>query len=438
MGFAKGFDSGMGIGRLGLAKKGLDQKKEKQLYDKDIATYNQLKGMMDEMVSGMAETASKSPEKVAKFQIQKEEQDLLYVWSQRMDNIAQRHGLMPGYVQLKMNEIGKIKTGAQQSIDDALIDVAGESAGAQARANDPAFAQAKQVLAQMEGVNTGLGNVAQIQAENQAGFPELQGKANAQQNASEFSAMIASGTPVSEAGKKLAEMGITPGSPEYEAQLRRSLDSNILDEKTRLDIEMALLKIQEMRSGMKAAEEQGEKAKSSAIGSAANVLDEIDHLLPKVNFLTTGLVGQVLGGIGGTDAYTVRASVDTLKGNLAFERIEKLKLQSRTGATGLGPISEKELNLLEKQLTALDPNMKADDFERALLKAEGHYKRALLALHDINPDENDYNDYTFDLSGTPTFIGEAKNTTNRTRVNINKPSGNSGSQQIGRFSVIAE
>jgi len=79
-----------------------------------------------------------------------------------------------------------------------------------------------------------------------------------------------------------------------------------------------------------------------------------------------------------TNARQLSNRVDTLKSSLAFDRLQKMRDESKTGGA-LGNVSNVELGLLGSNLAALDPA--SGDFAQQLKKVETHYnnfKRALL------------------------------------------------------------
>ncbi|MCA3704247.1 MAG: hypothetical protein INF12_14590 [Methylobacterium sp.] len=74
------------------------------------------------------------------------------------------------------------------------------------------------------------------------------------------------------------------------------------------------------------------------IGRAIDLMDRA--VLP-----TTGAVGGVLSGVGGTAARDVAGLLDTIKANTAFDKLAEMRKASPTGAA-LGSVTERELALL--------------------------------------------------------------------------------------------
>jgi len=63
----------------------------------------------------------------------------------------------------------------------------------------------------------------------------------------------------------------------------------------------------------------------------------------------------ILGFVPATDARALANYLEPIKSGVIMQAIQEMKAQSRTGATGLGQITEKEIGILERLITALDP-----------------------------------------------------------------------------------
>ena len=123
-------------------------------------------------------------------------------------------------------------------------------------------------------------------------------------------------------------------------------------------------------------------AESAAGAAAANqaqtadiVLDEIGAIKKKISdggLPATGAIGGILSNIGGTDAGDVRASLDTLKGNIAFSALQQMRDASPTGGA-LGAISEMELRLLQSTMGSLEQSQSQEQFLRNLNRLEEIY-----------------------------------------------------------------
>lgn len=98
------------------------------------------------------------------------------------------------------------------------------------------------------------------------------------------------------------------------------------------------------------------KAKSAFNESLAKndrVLSKVDEVLPKIDSLTAGFAGSTLANISGTEARDVQATIDTIKANLGFEELQRMRDNSPTGGA-LGQVSERELQLLTATVENLE------------------------------------------------------------------------------------
>ncbi len=113
--------------------------------------------------------------------------------------------------------------------------------------------------------------------------------------------------------------------------------------------------------------------------SKASQHDQINNTLDRARDLTgtssTGIIGRILGSVPGSKAYNLNATVDTIKANLAFDSLQAMRDASKTGGA-LGQVSNIELNLLEREVEALDPGMGQEAVDAAIERIDRHYHRA--------------------------------------------------------------
>jgi hypothetical protein len=146
------------------------------------------------------------------------------------------------------------------------------------------------------------------------------------------------------------------------------------------------------------AGEAGAKAKGRAehaVGQANVVIGTIDDALDKVGFFTTGFTGSALGKLPGTPAYNLRSTVDTVKANIGFDALQKMRDMSPTGGA-LGQVAVQELNMLQATLGNLDANQSEPEVRKKLQQVRKHYENwkgvmeksaGLEASGGANPDQ---------------------------------------------------
>jgi len=142
------------------------------------------------------------------------------------------------------------------------------------------------------------------------------------------------------------------------------------------------------------------------LGNAISVLDEA---LPQVDWDSTGLVGQTMRGIGGTDAYNLNQALEPVRAILSFENLAEMRRNSQTGGA-LGSIAVRELELLGNTVRSLDTAQSTQQMRRALQATRAQLARTLQAIQaarqemDQGPGEAPAESYVQDA---PTNDGSA-------------------------------
>ena len=123
--------------------------------------------------------------------------------------------------------------------------------------------------------------------------------------------------------------------------------------------------------------------------SAINAIDGTLGALSEAQRLKgTGPDGEAVGGVEylllstlpETDARLLKSKVKTIQANLAFDKLEQMKMNSSTGASGLGQVSNLELDLLKAAIGALDPMLGVEAFNDQVVLIAKHYNRFKQAL----------------------------------------------------------
>ena len=135
---------------------------------------------------------------------------------------------------------------------------------------------------------------------------------------------------------------------------------------------------------------EGEKAKASEESQKAQakiVVDKIKQVIPMINNKSAGF-GANLRKVKGTQAYNVDQLVQTIKSNLGFESLKAMKEQSKTGASGLGALSDAELQLLTSMVASLDTGQSPDQLKKQLLLVSKcsvkHLLKVLLVITSVH------------------------------------------------------
>jgi hypothetical protein len=126
---------------------------------------------------------------------------------------------------------------------------------------------------------------------------------------------------------------------------------------------------EEKRQADLAAAQRGEEGKQRQGGI---VLDNIARARSLASGWTTGFVGAGAQYIPGTPAYNLKATLDTIKGNVGFDRLQQMRDASPTGGA-LGEVSKIELQQLNAAVSSLDQAQTKEQFAAALDQVERVY-----------------------------------------------------------------
>lgn len=92
----------------------------------------------------------------------------------------------------------------------------------------------------------------------------------------------------------------------------------------------------------------------------------IDKALSQASWATTGMLGGATAGLGGTPAYDLARTLDTIKANIGFDELQTMRDNSPTGGA-LGQVTERELAFLQSTIASIE-QAQSEDQLRANLK----------------------------------------------------------------------
>lgn len=112
-----------------------------------------------------------------------------------------------------------------------------------------------------------------------------------------------------------------------------------------------------------------------------NVIDKARRAkeLSRTGWFATGFGSEALGRYGGTSASDVQALLDTIGGNIAFDRLSRMRAESPTGGA-LGNVTERELALLQSTVSSLNRAQSDEQFQAAMDDVITSYERVLNKL----------------------------------------------------------
>jgi hypothetical protein len=155
---------------------------------------------------------------------------------------------------------------------------------------------------------------------------------------------------------------------------------------TDLQRQMTQLKIDELKS------KQSDKAdaklikEEGAVAHANKVITDVLDAKNLVTGMTTGLIGKGQSFVPGTDAFTLKERISTIKANLGFDRLQQMRDASPTGGA-LGQVAVQELQALQSSVASLDVGLPKKELDKNLGKIQTHYAAWLKALGREVPPE---------------------------------------------------
>jgi hypothetical protein len=114
------------------------------------------------------------------------------------------------------------------------------------------------------------------------------------------------------------------------------------------------------------------------------IIGKIDEALGQVNSLSAG-VGSYLKNIPSSQAMNLSGTLDTINSLLGFEQLGEMKNQTRTGASGLGQLSDREMQLLISARSSLKQQQSPDVLAKRLNEVKTHFSNWLDMQNGRNP-----------------------------------------------------
>ena len=136
-------------------------------------------------------------------------------------------------------------------------------------------------------------------------------------------------------------------------------------------------------------QEKEQARRESSVIKATGVVGEIDKALGLTGRRTAGLWGAATRNLSpfegaGTDALTLARTVETVKANLGFDELQKMRMESPTGGA-LGQVAVQELVALQSTVANLDPNLPAPVLKQNLQTVRDRYSRWLMTTQGQMP-----------------------------------------------------
>lgn len=119
----------------------------------------------------------------------------------------------------------------------------------------------------------------------------------------------------------------------------------------------------------------------------------LQNLAGRTGDWDTGLVGNALSYVWGLPQYDWKTAKDVIVSQLGIGKLEQMKAQTQTGASGLGQLNEKEMDLLIKHVGNLDQASSKDEVFEQIKNITGIIEKAKnKTLETMDRDRRWYED----------------------------------------------
>lgn len=156
-------------------------------------------------------------------------------------------------------------------------------------------------------------------------------------------------------------------SPDYGYVLDPETRQPVIDPATGLPQAAAVPGSPAALEAQQAEEQQGQRAEQTERAGGI-VLEDIDRVLGMLDnggVPITGGMGVLSSWVPGTEASDAYYLLQTIKGNIGFDRLQQMREASPTGGA-LGNVTEQELATLQAVLGSLEQRQSAEQFRRNL------------------------------------------------------------------------
>ena len=139
--------------------------------------------------------------------------------------------------------------------------------------------------------------------------------------------------------------------------------------------------------GEKQAEQKSAQKLKVFEAKARLVKEKVDEALLDAGRLSTGIIGQMTRGVGETPAFNLQQTVATVKANIGFDELQKMRDNSPTGGA-LGQVAIQELERLEATLGSLDTAQSEEKLRNNLKAVKTHYNNWLAIMREADKSGN--------------------------------------------------
>ena len=152
--------------------------------------------------------------------------------------------------------------------------------------------------------------------------------------------------------------------------------------------------------------------KAAEAQSGATVLSDIEEMQEIIRQspnLTTGVGAQLLRGIGGTKAGDLDKLSETVRSNIGFDRLQRMREESPTGGA-LGQVAVQELTALQASLGSLSTEQSPAQLLRNLERLEEQYRKSMKRILETEGGAQYFTQSEIDMINSSNANGQASKT----------------------------
>ena len=122
---------------------------------------------------------------------------------------------------------------------------------------------------------------------------------------------------------------------------------------------------------LKDAQRKKIESARSSFETANIAMGAADKALKQVDWSSTGFIGNMTKGLGGSDAANLEETIKPISAILGFDTLKKMRQESPTGGA-LGNVSDRELALLTAAVSSLSQKQSPSQLRESLMRVKTH------------------------------------------------------------------
>lgn len=151
--------------------------------------------------------------------------------------------------------------------------------------------------------------------------------------------------------------------------------------------ELDALRLQREQQAGPEGERAAARAATKRAADVENLLGNINQARQNISGWSTGVRGQLTQGLWGSSSADLREALESISSPIVLDALAAAKSQSKTGASGFGALSERELSLLRSSIASLSQSQSREQLLRNLNRIETHFRRFQAYNAGMDPDQ---------------------------------------------------